>query len=287
MNKRLSVAAWLVLLGTGLNLMIVACSVSALAAPSMDSISAALKKQEEACGASLDISYVWEGVKRPEAGSPRSEMRYVRTPQRLFLEEKQGRYASSGTWSVYETTTCVFDRVTTEFREICKSPSGDVIGARMGKTISNRFTSDPIPDVLFKRIPITPFFEAVRTGKVAREQEVVDGAKCWRIDIPGQAVEWSESWSVWLDPKLGFCPRQIVTKFSSEGRVKNAFTEVFSHYQQFGRDVWIPMLQVLSNGTQIVVKSVAVGKKIASDDLSVTFPPGTQVLQVPSVRGCF
>jgi hypothetical protein len=257
--------------------------------PSIESIVAALNAQELASGPSLDVTYTWGSLTPPKAGTGRSEIRYVRTPQLLFMEVKQEHYDSSGGWKLFETIRCSFNRSTGKYREVGTSGSGGVPEARVSSGGHlMRFASDPIPDVLFKSLLGTkPLVQAVASGRVAKQQELIDGAMCWRVDMPYKVVGSQESdvtWSVWLDPKIGFCPRQIATNFWSHGTGHNRTTDTFSRYRGI-EGVWVPMRQV-SGSTEVEVKTVLVGTQIDEAELRVVFPEGSHISAVPGT-GCF
>ena len=275
-----------------LSLLSLACSAFAQQPPSIESVVAALNKQETASGASLDVVCTWGALTSPKAGDGRFEIRYVRTPRVLFMVETQGRYDSTGNWAAYETDRCVYNRATKEYRELGTAASGASIGARLSTNGGpNRFTSDPIPDVIFKPLLDKPLFQIIASGTVSKQQELVDGAMCWRVDIPQRRVDSNQgssvAWSIWLDPQIDLCPRKIAEKYGRDGTASNTITQVFADYKSFEGGVRLPMSQTvyfddtLTDGSRIEVKKVTVGKQIPDSELSVEFPKGTRILMLP------
>ena len=251
--------------------------------PAIDFLVAALRYQEQACGPSLDVRYTVDSINEPTVGTGRWEMRYVRTPETLFLEESVRSFAESGQWALASTQRCAYNRQTKEYRAVGVNArgSGRAGGVIRSGSSVHRFQQNTVLDPVRFPMLLMPLCERLATGRVTSEQEVIDGHACWRIDLPAsEAGCVSVAWSVWLDPEVGYCPRRIVESYTGKTGLETTTTS-FDGYRSLPGGVWFPTESVADygngHGLRIEVQDVFVGKEIPEGELRVDFPAGAKV----------
>lgn len=251
-------------------------------APTAEFLAAALKFQEQACGPSLDVRYIVEGVREPKEGTGRISVRYVRTPATLFLEEAISSYTASGDWALSFTTRHNYTRDTRCYRMVSVAERNNPRAQGViDRTTVHRFQQNTVFDPVRFPLLLVPLYERVATGIVASEQEIINGHACWRVDIPpfdagGPIVRWS----VWLDPNVGYCPRRIVETDTRATETRTT-TTTFDAYKALGNGVWFPMESTSdygnNKGLRMKVQSVTVGREIPASELRIEFPSGAVV----------
>lgn len=262
-----------------------AVSAQAQDSPSPDFLAAALHQQEVASGSSLQAKYTVDALGPASVGNSHYEISYVRTPDALFMEEKLGRLTSEdGQWSLRETVRCRYDRAKGSYVELGTDASSGEKNARMSNTYSSRFTSEPMIDVAMFPISTSLLRERIEKGAVRTVQETVDQCACWRVDVQDIGLaDGSLRVSVWVDPKIGFCPRQIVRTYVIDGKQDRVFTTRFKDYRELKSAVWFPMRGVVeyddsgSIGIELKVVDVTTDTAVSSSEISVQIPSGTDV----------
>ncbi|MCE5199174.1 MAG: hypothetical protein ABFD54_16255 [Armatimonadota bacterium] len=243
---------------------------------------AALKYQEQESGLSLEVNYRVDAVGEPKVGSGRSEIRYVRTPQSLFLEESQFTFTASGEWKLANTAKYSYDRRTRKYRTISTHAREHAkTYAQIETTSMTRFAQNTVLDPARFSLVMTPLYDRVSSGEVRPKQEMIDGHACWRIDIaPSDVGCVMVGWSVWLDPEIGYCPRRIAQTNKQDAKTTTKIT-TFGDYKLLAGDVWFPMEMIADygdgSGLQITVQNATAGRDIPQSDLRVDFPSGTCV----------
>ncbi len=259
------------------------------AQPSIEFIVAALQAQADNCGPSLDVTYSWVSLGTQTKGDTRATIRYLRTPTNLLLEEESERMDSTGSWVALDSSKSVHDRTTSGNRQVGVSAgSGKSIG-RISHGNPNRFTSQPMIDVVYYPLLAAPLIERIAKGVVTDKQEQIDGHMCWRVDIPQEAIATnhgtSVGWTVWLDSDIGLCPRLIVERYEKDGSVSEEITRRFDDYKPLGGNVFLPMKHVIQyadgTGLNLSVIKASAGTKIEDSEFTVTFPAGTKVFTLP------
>lgn len=258
----------------------VLCSVAnAVEAPSIDFLAAALRSQEQAAGKSLQVEYklvVTKEGEDPATKQPQMTTRYVRTPGRVFIEDK---YAGGDTLLRYS-----FNRITKEERKasVRRSDGSTVNGAiGRGAAMPRMTTADTVDTVGFYLVTMS-LAEAVKYGSVSPERQPIDGHDCWKVDIPGSKIGLPEGlgFLVWLDPHIAYNPRRV-ERYSTETQGLGMTFE-YTDYREVGNGVWFPMRKIVTTegspekGTSFV-QAVSVGQDVSPESVTVSFPPGTRV----------
>ncbi len=263
---------------------------AATAKPDPEFIAKALEQQDTNVGASLQAKYTVESHYRASSTSDVTErslreVRYVRTRQVLFEQVKD-----IGCAGCEANITARFDRASRELRRLTESStSARKRGLIDSDATEAGFTDHPCPDPVMVRLSIGPLFKAIKQGVVADEKEEIDGHLCWRVDIPERptGVNTATSWSVWVDPDIGFCPRRFRTHFARTEAGKPTAVEItnksFLDYKSLGDGVFFPMRELVTTGDSTTtgqecrVQEVTLGQTVAPKDVEVVFPSGTQV----------
>ncbi len=272
--------------------LVVACSVVpglASERPTTEFAVAALQAQADASGPSLDVTYTWTPLAAQKEGSTRATIRYVRTPAFLLFQEKSERLDGTGSWLALDSSRSVHNRVTKDNRQVGTSAADGTSVGRISTGTVNRFTSQPMIDIVYYPLLTVPLIERISKGTIAGEQEPIDGHACWRVDIPQEPIGTnhgsSVGWTVWLDPEVGLCPRLIVDHYYKAGAVSEEVTRGFADYKSLGNGVFLPMSHVVKyrdgNGIVLNVDKAAIGEGIPDAEFTVVFAPGTKVFNLP------
>lgn len=138
-----------------------------------------------------------------------------------------------------------------------------------------------VPDPVLYNLPAGELIDLIGGGTVSPNRENIDGHECWRVDIvPGNESYKTHTYTVWIDPNVGFCPRLI-----EERREGVVFLRVsFSDYTNIGSRTWFPMHIRWVTKTPSAEDSVSVAKALtarvvpesASQMLDTSFPSGTR-----------
>lgn len=246
--------------------------------PSREMISAALRNQLTACGRSLEVKYTYA---QDKGGSGGFDIRYVRTPDRRFIELK-----SKSGYSELNS----FDVRTNEFRQLTSCPSS---GTPAGLIASGLFGNgilgtQTVHDPILLPLGTRTLLEAVADARVVGTEEV-NQFRCWRLEVPPDSnAPDVAGYVVWLDATIGFCPRRVRIDFRDQDSKPKIID--FSAYEQIAPGVWFP--KVITYRTQVQlgeeaartditirseISEVHVDKAFSSSELAVSFPSGTQV----------
>lgn len=251
--------------------------------PQGDYFSAALNYQEQKCEQSLDVKYTVESLAEPRVSQGRKYIRYVRTPQMLFLDETVKSFTESGDWELLSTAKYSYNRQTREYKEIVTyAHGGNKVVGKIGNNSSfTRFQQNTVLDPIRYSLLCTPLNEMLKNGKTDSEQNVIDKNPCWRINIPPSDTGCvTVGWSIWLDSNIGCCPRKIIqTDVKTKGTTTT--TTTFNNYKCLADGVWFPMEMIADygdgTGIRIKVQDAIVGKNISEDDLKINYPSGASV----------
>ncbi len=242
--------------------------------PAAEFLAAALNSQADSCKTSVEVKFRYWQVGH-EDDNP-FELRYIRTPRMLYMEMKDKRGAKS--------VDC-YDRVTRKFRGLFTPPSGRGTG-----WISNRPQS-------FLRMPFDPVLrpvadgflaDLVARGNVSAAKSAVDGHECDHIITLRDDEPGTKQVQVWLDSKIGYCPRRIETNYTNRAPMRNEFVG----YKEVAPGVWFPseihykthnpdktLPEKLQGDVSHIARadSIKVGATYSREDLAVEFPSGTEV----------
>lgn len=253
-------------LGSLFVLLMLAGAAFAIEAPSAEFLRAALVDQLQ--GASIEVSYDYGFDGKPETVT---RFRYLRTQQIQYLSatmEGQPAFA----W---------FDRTARTLR-LCGMDQGVRKGLITDSKRSTPLSLASIPDPVLYNLPAGELIDLIGGGTVSPNRENIDGHECWRVDIvPGNKSYKTHTYTVWIDPNVGFCPRLI-----EERRECVVFLRVsFSDYTNIGSRTWFPMQIRWVTKTPGAEDSVSVARALtarvipesASQMLDTSFPSGTEV----------
>lgn len=247
--------------------------------PPIDFITASLRNQETACGRSIEVRYKYWRVGAEDAAF---SMRYVRTPQNLFIERTDDH------GSVIRNS---YDNSRSEFREVHITSLGTKTGS-IDRSLQGILHTQDVMDTVRRPLDTDSLIDVIARGTVAASKELVDGVLCWRVDSPANAVEVS-TFVIWVDPEKGFCPRRIQINWRDQIRRPKPKIIEFEDYTDIGNGVWFPMqVRILTHipansgyppeliGDSVVVSKfdeVHIDKSFSLDELTVQFPSGTDV----------
>lgn len=204
------------------------CMAAAPAPPSAAKLAKILRRQSNA---SIEARFGSGG---------KDGWRYVRTPKVIRYEHSIG--------SLGQTIVSSYDFQTGEQRTLTtQGPANGMRGYRLGsiqKPPMGPLSMNPVADfVLFAPVgpspTNSPLADAVEQGSVATKMEKIDGSPCWRVDVTGKIS--SLKVTVWLDPKIGCCPRRVDV-IAPDSRSLSYF---FRHYKQLKKGIWFPMKAVM------------------------------------------
>ena len=249
-------------------------SGDASAAPRPAEIASALRNQEVACGASLELAYT-DSWKRFDGGRVEEEAittyRYTRTPDAFRVDvERDGRMIQQ-TFVDRDTNQCVQ----------LDSPGSSqyaVLGKGLGSPFLNREFFETTRYLLGRE----PLCERVESGVVSEQMEQIDGHDCWRVEIPPDRLNLKR-YVAWLDPSIGFNPRRIEYVWTDE--VPDVIT--FAKYEEITGGFWFPKEMVLTyewkSGNRTFrqvnkVDSITVGRVIPKEQLRLEVPSGMRVI---------
>lgn len=240
------------------------------ATPTAEFLAAALRKQEAACGRSLEVEYtgVWQRAgSRVPSDYEKAHYVYRRTPAALRLDKMSGK-------GVVDIAS--YDRESREYRRWLAG-EGEI-----GRGLMSPFCTPEFLGTALYPLDDQPLCERIASGSVGDQKEKIDGHYCWRVEIPGHR-SGLEKYVVWLDPHIGFCPRRIVYAWTDMQPEFISFTD----YANLGDGVWFPRKQALSYGsvdkrgaTFTIVNTVtrlSRGRVIPKSDMILAFPSGTRV----------
>lgn len=210
--------------------------------PTAQFIAAALRNQ---ASASIKVKY---------SLSDSLTYEYIRTPEALAMTET---FLKSG-----DVTRASYDFAARENRQLETRRDGTAIG-RVGTWLADPFVNQDLLDPVLFVLPWgmegpRPLYEWVPLGRVLPQQESVDGHPCWRLDLTAPAPVM-QSYSIWVDPQVGFCPRQIEFVFTDSRRGPTVIK--FQDYRELASGIWFPMKQVAEFPARRVSSSSA-GKTV-------------------------
>lgn len=283
-NVRMLTSILLVLLGFTIS--------ETTAAPEVDVIAAALTAQEQAAGRSVQTEYTLENLASPNDSLYRMAVRYIRTPEILFVEEQvERRTSSADPWTLVATSRYRYQKTVNETRSVTTPQPGGTAGNKTTGVIfpgrGSRFGMSEIVETSGYPLVTAPLCEAVKYGTVYEQQEDVDGHPCWKVTVLGSKLPTPISdvdFTLWLDPSISFCPRRVEFIQKQEDGSEKTMTTAFKDYANIGNGVWWPKTVVRSTAPDasasviLKVKAVALDKPVSQEELSVDFPSGTEVL---------
>lgn len=267
--------------------------------PSPELITAALRQQEIAAGASLDVEYTW-GVPDtvdPKVGrTSRRTIHYIRTPDVRFIEDRAELYTEAGTYEPQLTTTSSYNRKTNECRTLSLHSGNNAKGSGLihEGDAPGAFGKVEYMETTYYWMVAAPLVDGLTHGSVCERPEDIDGHACWKITVPGKAIGLSASNTiyVWVDESIGMCPRRIDSVYDDSKTVDTARMD-FQEYGEVAPGVWFPnqMIQTVNAANGPVtccmkVKSVSVGRVVPRVETGVVFPTGTRVT-VPGIDAVY
>lgn len=273
-----------------------------LAKPSSDFLAAALVNQVQSVGASLQVRSFSYPLGGPTKGASWYDVEYTRTPSILHVREKRGVFDSSRLEDRSERSViqAAFNLETQEFRSLTTQSDGESVGRIAAGSFGDCFSQGfPIVDPPRFPIGLRPLFERIKLATISDTTEEIDGYKCWRADIvdPDQPVSAAGhpvtlTYSVWLDPDIGYAPRRITYRLQETSEVGSApkvvtSTYNFLSYRSISSGAWFPSrVTIVHEGSEqkgwiTEVTSVSTGASVSADALKIGIPSGTRVFKLP------
>lgn len=239
-------------------------------APTAQFISDQLKAQEAKFGASLEVRYSEEFHQVGGGAKGTSTWFYTRTPEMLRL----GRTDEHGNKIV-----CSYDRVSGESRRM-EASGGDCVGSTFtGK--DRLFQYRELIETTYCPLQDGPLYQWIRRGNVGPNQELVDGRKCWRVEMPAVKNDALGKYIVWVDAGIGYCPRRLDLLWKRE----KPTSVTLSDYANAGKGAWYPKrmsIKYFDQGREYRLTSTVdllqAGRKIPKDEMMVKYPSGTKVI---------
>jgi hypothetical protein len=252
---------------------------------SRDFILASFEAQEDASVPGIVIEYM--AYVRSNNGEKKlfSKNAYVRTHRFRFRESEF--YHEGNPVMVCQDQ---YDRELNNYKSLTINkktgePGGE-FGEGMPVSLPGTDTLDPIHFGIYE----TTLFDLVKSGrlKVSQDQEQINDAMCYTLT--GTHLNDNAHVRVWLDPRVGLCPRQIKTESHFPGVQKSVCLVHFQQYKEIAKGVWIPyyvkvqlMVDNLETGVKTNVENILevqrayATRPIRKGAISVEFLPGTQV----------
>lgn len=262
-------------------LLLAICTVIAYAGsqaepPSAQFIAAALRAQEAGCGRSLDVTY--STTFGPARARKTETVHYIRTPDKLMVETAPTTTRKSKV--VYDRNTSQSDKLLADKVASSDGIARTAYAGRIGDISGTIFQNQDFVETALYHIQEGPLCDVIGRGTVQETREQIDGCQCWRIEVPSTRTAISK-YVVWVDPDVGFCPRQIQILW------KDTAPQVvrFEDYREVSSGVWFPMRQTVDLPTPDMglvsvensVTDVKVDSAVEPERLSVKYPRGTRM----------
>ena len=169
---------------------------------------------------------------------------------------------------------------TRESRQLFETSPGVKTGRIAGESRNNAFSRQDQMETAYYCLFDGPICEMVASGSVSPEQEDVDSHKCWRVGLSCSSPAIQKC-TIWLDPSIGFCPRQIEIVWTKGDDIS---TIKFQEYTLLAEGIWFPRKQTIQHPedkggiTNVCsVDEITCGHKPVSQAMEVNFPSGTLV----------
>ncbi|MBI2844233.1 MAG: hypothetical protein HYX78_12605 [Armatimonadetes bacterium] len=193
--------------------------------PTAEFLAAGLRNQEIESGQSLEVKYTTTIVKdQTSPGEPTKKVMvdYIRTPSTIYIDRAVYKSTDGATGTPEFRRKVSYDRAKDEYRALQVIETGQTVSLKTGLPLID-LSTDSVETTwyMFDEERIT---KLVTAGQVVGQEEV-DGALCYRVDVP-------EKCSVWIDPEIGFCPRRIT---------RNSRQVDFKDYREIRSGAWFPM----------------------------------------------
>lgn len=240
----------------------------------LEFVSACLRNQEAACGASLEVEYTRVAERTDADGNllERGEKRYryIRTPAALRAD----------TLVDGELVHVAFhDRITNAWREL--SFDGSRCVAAEGRGLGDPFLDSHFFETSRYLLEKKPLVEWIPSATVVAPKEILDGEECLRLHITN-VVSRPSGFDVWLDPAISYNPRRIDIVI----RPGDVVTVRYEQYESLPGGVWFPKKMTVQSivpkynwNVKVVntVTKVSVGKTYTVEKLRPAIPSGAEV----------
>lgn len=256
-----------------LTLGIVYAQINGQQGQDLEFVVAALTNQLHASGKTLEVMYQYQST-----GGLVLDVKYIRTPTRVMFIEIEG---------ISRVDKSSYNAATTEVRTYgllkAKGRQLGSISDDLSWPLGTCMVMDPVLYFGWEGF----LLDTIGRGVIADSMEDVDGHPCYRVDVT-PADEAYTPYTVWVDPKIGYCPRKLVAQ-----EEKPTVAEL-SDYIELGDGIWFPkkikrmvdmpaMREKVPSLTSDTVELISEVKtvKLVETDLEkppiVEFPSGTEV----------
>jgi hypothetical protein len=231
--------------------------------PSVEFISAGLRSQ--LTGGAVELNYSFKNSRRADDRA----YKYLRNSRKQYLECR----VAEGT-THYQSFESEFNRGTFL----------TVRGAEKRAAVTDETERDELGlarllDPVLLNLPEGPLCDVIAKGRVLPDTTIVEGAKCWRVEIGSERAY--PRYVIFVDLELGCCPRRVEYYYSKGF----SLTSTLSDYRQISERVWYPWhmrLAPVYEGVpaaerQLSVATAACVDPASVDLIKVVFPSGTQV----------
>jgi len=262
------------------------CRADSLPTPEFLSVALARQGQASSLRATLTVTAL---------GSGRVGWRatYVRTPALLYINRTDWRAVGSRQDALMETVRARYEPakklLTVLLTKADGSTHATVNSDSDGGNVLN--TNLPMLDPYRHDLCWSPLYSRVAKGNVSAK-ESVGGHECYKVEMSIGVV----SWTAWLDPSVGFCPRVIESRANypkDSPLVRDGVTCVIDRYEydgyvEYPGGVWFPSSLTIrygapdeGKGWNVEATSVEVGGAVDESETAVVIPPGTAVTLLP------
>lgn len=267
----------------GIVLVALGCCVPVMGAKAPDAafIAAALQRQESAY---IDVVFT---VSSKSTGAPDSkevkdylESHYIRTSDVLRITQKTNGPSK-------ETTVSSWDRAKKEQRSLTTwgngRSQGNIYHWTLVGGLQTQSLLDPARYYLSASSDNTTTFlyQWIKHATVSPKMETIKGHPCWKLAVDNPTLNY-EKFEIWVDPKIGFCPRLVDTMRRGNSRCRTRFED----YVEVAPSIWLPKLQTIDLSTTksheaitvfVRAKDLKSGSKPGKASLIVNIPSGTRM----------
>lgn len=232
----------------------------------------------------LEVRYSWETI---TAYPPRVrtvvDSYYVRTPRAIFLKERYTNHVdpkadTSRVLIDNHTATELYDRNTGQYRQTSKFDSCPTTEWQVTFETWNLLSSMTSVESVVDFFQTISLYDMAEHGRIVGKKQI-DGHEC--LGVAYHEAPGVQGHVIWVDPKIGFCPRRVDLILKNKLR----HTKTMREYHDLGSGVWFPkeMISKTYSKTGALKTTgkitVASARLVPVDKVSMKldFPKGTAI----------